>query len=83
MKKALGPITLVDLTDLLRSFTSVYQLLPIYPCVDRGDGTLGRVTEVDGIPGLNRDRAAGGVASHRAIRDESTAPVRTQLLEHG
>jgi pimeloyl-ACP methyl ester carboxylesterase len=69
MKKKLGPITLIDLTNLLRSFTSVYQLLPIYPCVDRGDGTLGRVTEVDGIPGLDRDRAAEALAFHRAIRD--------------
>jgi pimeloyl-ACP methyl ester carboxylesterase len=69
LTKKLGPVTLINLTNLLRSFTSVYQLLPIYPCVDRGDGTLGRVTEVDGIPGLDRDRAAQALAFHRAIRE--------------
>jgi hypothetical protein len=69
MRKKLGPVTLVDLTGLLRSFTSVYQLLPIYPCVDQGDGSLHRVTEATGIPGLEPDRAAGALAFHRAIRD--------------
>jgi hypothetical protein len=37
--------------------------------VEREDGTLGRVTEVDGLPGLNRDRAVEALAFHRAIRD--------------
>ena len=37
MKKKLGPVTLLNLTELVRSFTSVYQLLPIYPCVDPGE----------------------------------------------
>ena len=69
MKKKLGPITLFNLTDVLRSFTSVYQLLPIYPCVDPGDGDLARVTEVDGIPGLVPERAADALAFHRAIRE--------------
>ena len=34
--KKLGPLKVADLTALLRSLTSVYQLLPIYPCVDVG-----------------------------------------------
>ncbi|MGZ3386281.1 MAG: lipase/acyltransferase domain-containing protein, partial [Isosphaeraceae bacterium] len=69
MTKGLGPVTLMDLTSLLRSFTSVYQLLPIYPCVDPGDGTLGRVTEVADIPGLDSDRAVQALDFHRAIRE--------------
>jgi pimeloyl-ACP methyl ester carboxylesterase len=69
MTKKLGPLTLMDLTGLLRSFTSVYQLLPIYPCVERADGSLGRVTEVAGIPGLDTNRAAAALAFHRAIRE--------------
>jgi pimeloyl-ACP methyl ester carboxylesterase len=69
MKKKLGPITLLNLTDVLRSFTSVYQLLPIYPCVDSGNGELGRVTEVDGIPGLVRERAVDALGFHAAIRE--------------
>jgi hypothetical protein len=67
--KKLGPLTLMDLTGLLRSFTSVYQLLPVYPCVDRGDGTLGRITEVPGVAGLDAGRAAGALAFHQAIRE--------------
>jgi pimeloyl-ACP methyl ester carboxylesterase len=73
MKKKLGPITLLDLTDLLRSFTSVYQLLPIYPCVDAGEGTLMRATEVAGIPGFDAERAASALDFHRAIADAVTA----------
>ena len=34
--KKLGPLKVADLSRLLRSLTSVYQLLPIYPCVDVG-----------------------------------------------
>jgi pimeloyl-ACP methyl ester carboxylesterase len=69
MKKKLGPITLLNLSDVLRSFTSVYQLLPIYPCVDPGDGTLARVTEVEGIPGLVAERAEDALSFHRKIRE--------------
>ncbi|MFI7494383.1 hypothetical protein ACH9D2_06645 [Kocuria sp. M4R2S49] len=37
---------LVDLTDLVRSFPSVYQLLPIYPCIDTGSAKLAYPTDV-------------------------------------
>jgi pimeloyl-ACP methyl ester carboxylesterase len=67
LSRKLGPLTLIDLSGLLRSFTSVYQLLPIYPCVDAGDGALARVAETDGIPHLDRDRAAAALAFHREI----------------
>ena len=69
MKKKLGPVTLLNLSDLVRSYTAVYQLLPIYPCVDPGNGTLARVTEVDTIPELNPERAADALAFHREIRE--------------
>ena len=69
MRKKLGPITLLNLTEVLRSFTSIYQLLPIYPCVDDGRGELLRVTEVEGIPGLVRERAAAALDFHRLIRE--------------
>jgi pimeloyl-ACP methyl ester carboxylesterase len=67
MRKGLGPLTLIDLSALLRSFTSVYQLLPIYPCVDTGDGELSRITQVDGLPHVERPRAADALAFHRDI----------------
>jgi pimeloyl-ACP methyl ester carboxylesterase len=68
MRKKLGPLTLLNLTALVRSFTSVYQLLPIYPCVEQEDGTLGRVTEVRDIPGLDTGRAAAALGFHDGIR---------------
>jgi pimeloyl-ACP methyl ester carboxylesterase len=64
--KKLGPLKVADLTTLLRSLTSVYQLLPIYPCVDVGAG-LRRVAEVE-LPGVDKDRAASALTDfHRAI----------------
>jgi pimeloyl-ACP methyl ester carboxylesterase len=72
MAKKLGPITLIDLSSLLRSFTSVYQLLPIYPCIDAGAGGLQRVTEATGVPSLDAARAADAVAFHHAIADAVT-----------
>ncbi len=82
--KRLGPLTLMDLTGLLRSFTSVYQLLPIYPCVEREDGSLGRVTELTDIPYLDTERAAEALAFHRAIMDAVADHQRDpQYLEQG
>src|SRR5262249_51968103 len=63
----LGPLELYDLTETLRSFTSVYQLLPIYPCVDGGDGKLVRVTEALDLPNVDHDRARAAIAFHREI----------------
>lgn len=68
-KKTLGPIPLVDLSEVLRSLTAVYQLLPIYPCYDAGDGHLVRVEEAANIPHLDAKKAAEALKFHYAIRD--------------
>jgi len=47
---------LIDLTDVLRSFSSAYELLPIYPVVDVG-GNFKRIEDVNGI-GLDNAKAA-------------------------
>lgn len=73
MKKSFGPLTLFDLSTLVRSFTSVYQLLPIYPCVDPGDGALVRIAETSWIPNVDRDRAADALRFHRDIESAVTA----------
>lgn len=69
MRKGFGPLTLIDLSNLLRSFTSVYQLLPIYPCYrDDGSEDLVRLTETTGtIPNLDPERARAADAFHREI----------------
>jgi pimeloyl-ACP methyl ester carboxylesterase len=66
--KKVGPLKVADLTGLLRSLTSVYQLVPVYPCVDLGDGYV-RVAETgDRLPGVDPVRARGALEDfHRAI----------------
>ena len=66
--KKVGPLKVADLTDLLLSFTSVYQLLPIYECIDVGGGNVVRPAESQGIPRLDTARAKTALEDfHRAI----------------
>ncbi|WP_375512701.1 alpha/beta fold hydrolase [uncultured Nostoc sp.] len=44
------------LTDVLRSFTSAYQLLPMYPVMKNHENWQ-RVAETDGILGVDKERA--------------------------
>jgi len=50
---------LPELTEVVRSLTSAYQLLPIYPMVNVA-GNWQRVAEVDDIPGVVKERAKQG-----------------------
>lgn len=59
-------IGLQDLTALVRSFTSVYQLLPIYPVIN-ANGTSYRVAELPGLPHINQQRAQEALDFHREI----------------
>ncbi len=56
------------LTQLVRSFTSTYQLLPTYPCYQDAAGQLHRATEIADVEGLNPERVAAGIAFHEEIR---------------
>jgi pimeloyl-ACP methyl ester carboxylesterase len=58
---------LVDLTELTRSFTSAYQLLPIYPCYDDGRVELIRLKEAQELPGISLDRVRRADEFHREI----------------
>jgi hypothetical protein len=56
-----------DLTAMVRSFPSVYQLLPTYRVLQGANG-YARVWETDGIPNLPKARAAAAMEDfHRAI----------------
>jgi pimeloyl-ACP methyl ester carboxylesterase len=68
MRKRIGPFKLVDLTAALRSFQSVYELLPIYPCVDTGIGDLARMSEAK-VPHVDPFRVEAALAFHHEIRD--------------
>jgi pimeloyl-ACP methyl ester carboxylesterase len=71
MKKGIGPLGL-DLSALLRSYPSVHQLLPIYPCIDTGAGELARVAaaaQAGVLPHVKADAAADARAFHQEIED--------------
>jgi pimeloyl-ACP methyl ester carboxylesterase len=71
MKKGIGPFGL-DLSPLLRSFTSVYQLLPIYPCIEADGGALQRVAEA---------AAAGRFAHMDAVRAQAAREFHQQIVD--
>lgn len=55
-----------DLTDVVRTFPSIYQLLPIYPMLDR-EGKWLRIATSGSIPGVVEERARKALAFHRTI----------------
>ena len=60
-------IPFLHLTEAVRSFTSVYQLLPIYEMVRTG-GRYSRVAETEEIPGVKRRQAEEALYGfHRVI----------------
>ncbi len=59
-----------DLTMLVRSFTSAYQLLPIYPVIWIDDH-LCRVAETDRLRHISQQRAAAGRAFHLEIKQRT------------
>jgi hypothetical protein len=64
LRKAFG---LVDVSTLLRSLTSLYELLPIYPCLEIHPGELVRVAETDRLEQVTQARAAAALAFHHEI----------------
>ena len=71
LSEKIGPISL-DLTSMVRTLTSVYQLLPIYPCYDSGNGQLARVSET-AVPNIDHDKAVAARAFHQEIEDAVAA----------
>lgn len=69
--KKVGFLKVIDLSDMLRSFTSVYQLLPIYPCYDQqGDGkNYLYLHEATNIPHLDAARVKKAFDFHNEIRE--------------
>jgi pimeloyl-ACP methyl ester carboxylesterase len=68
---------LVDLTEMVRSFTSAYQLLPIYEMVNV-EGQYRRVAEIDNIPNVDKERAKQALAFHREIEEAATRHVKDE-----
>lgn len=73
----IGPVEAFDGTDALRSFDSVYQLLPTYPFVKQPGQAPMRVFELD-LPNLDRKRATAAHAFHEEIRLAQEANARNE-----
>ncbi len=58
----------LDLTEVVRTFPSVYQLLPIYRVVEQ-QGRYHRVAELAGLPHVDQARAQEALAFHREIEE--------------
>ncbi|HSP79509.1 MAG TPA: hypothetical protein VLQ93_13315, partial [Myxococcaceae bacterium] len=83
-RKSLGPVKLLDLTEMVRSLPSAYQLLPMYPCVQLPDGRVVRPAEARGLGGLEPERAAEGLAFLREIEHAVESNAReSAYLERG
>jgi pimeloyl-ACP methyl ester carboxylesterase len=67
--------TFVDLTEIVRSCTSAYQLLPIYPAIEIGDDWE-RVGEISGLPHIAPEQAVAGRAFHQEIQDAQESNSR-------
>lgn len=66
--KKIGPLKIGGLSKLLRSCTSVYQLLPVYPCVQLPDGRIVRPADAEGVPFLDLERATAALKDlHREV----------------
>jgi pimeloyl-ACP methyl ester carboxylesterase len=57
----------VDLTAAMRTFPSVYQLLPVYPAVRGSDRVYRRVAESGPLPNIDAALAADGLRFHREM----------------
>ncbi|QRN95667.1 CHAT domain-containing protein [Archangium violaceum] len=83
-RKSLGPVKLFDLSEMVRSLPSAYQLLPTYRCIQMPDGSLVRPGEARGIPNLDPTKAAAGLAFQQEIVSEMESNSRgAEYLERG
>jgi len=65
-----GSVSLPAVSELLRSFTAVYQLLPIYPCCFGATGPAVELTSYSGdVAYLDKARAQAALTFHDEIRD--------------
>ncbi len=72
-RKGIGRLS-VDLTDLVRSMPSMYQLLPEYACIEQPSG-LAKTTEIS-LPELATGNVANGARFHALLTEaESRRPA--------
>jgi hypothetical protein len=69
---------IIDLTPLARRMNSLYQLLPVYECIDDGHGRLRRVSE-GAIPNADPARVQDAFSFHEEIRRAVDAHLQDDL----
>jgi hypothetical protein len=74
----LGPLG-IAVDELVRSFPSVYQLLPMYPCLDLGDGQLRELSGID-LPNVGAANVSEALAFHERISDSVEKSPRYQTF---
>ncbi|XQQ07547.1 MAG: esterase/lipase family protein [Leptolyngbya sp. IPPAS B-1204] len=66
----------LDVTNVIRSLPSVYQLLPIYPMLDI-DGVDVRIAEAE-IPNIDKTRAEKALKFHHEIQEHVTENLKNE-----
>lgn len=66
--KGIGPLK-IDLSSVLQSMDSVYQLLPTFSCLDTGGAELDYVTSIVNVPTFDQARAKRAAEFHQEIKD--------------
>lgn len=72
----------IDMTAAMRSFPSIYQLLPIYPAVNI-DGTDYRVSETDRLPNIDPAWAKDARQFHQEIEDAINLHLKDESYING
>ncbi|MBI2509152.1 MAG: hypothetical protein HYV99_04020 [Betaproteobacteria bacterium] len=73
-----GPFGVFDLSSLARSFTSVYQLLPTYPCVAGFSGEPMYLTDCPTLPYVSMAKLQDAAAFHTEIRQAVDAHLKDE-----
>lgn len=69
---------MADVSALVRSLTSVYQLLPTYEAYVEADLSTSRIGDVSDIPNLSADRVAAARSFHDALKEAQAANTRNE-----
>ena len=80
--KKVGSFTLADITDVVSSFPSVYQLLPTYECVGKTEDDLSELQQLRfrTLGRMELERAREGIAFHDEIN--SAVEKNSKLPEY-
>jgi hypothetical protein len=79
MQVPLGRIPLDDLSSMARSFTSLYQLLPTYACIE-GTGAPAHLRDLpEGVPNVDRERFLAAEAFHVGMNAGALASTKAAV----